>query len=478
MLRLLRQIETLAGAAPDAIAACRVENIEDHLTRRELVEMIHRIATVLRDATPTDSTVMLCQPNQPQYIAAFLGTFVAERTLFPLAAEASPPECIAAARRASVAAVIVDVNTAPAFKDAFSQSVPLAALSQDSLLLTSPSWPVPAAVSPALLLQSSGTTAEPKIARRDATSLDAVTFNMIEACKFTTADHVLAAVPLCHSYGLEHGILAPITAGSHVYVCERFDLPAVLKALKSGQITTLPGVPFMFDMIGHADGLTFPNLRRAYSAGGPLPRETFDRFLDRFGVRIGQLYGATEIGSVSYDDPDWDGFDPASVGRPMREVSIRILDADAGAGLVAVKAPSMFTGYIDDPDASLIDGHWLTGDIGRLDSRGALTITGRQKLLIDIGGRKVNPLEVEAVIARHPSVGACVVVPIQLSPTVQRLRAILVPARPDLDISIAEVRQFTQQQLSRYKVPRVFEVRQSLPTSPAGKVLRRMVEAS
>jgi acyl-CoA synthetase (AMP-forming)/AMP-acid ligase II len=66
----------------------------------------------------------------------------------------------------------------------------------------------------------------------------------------------------------------------------------------------------------------------------------------------------------------------------------------------------------------------------------------------------------------------------QLSPTVQRLRAILVPATPHTEISIADVRQFTQQYLSRYKVPRVFEVRQSLPTSPAGKVLRRMVEVS
>ena len=476
MLRLLRQIEAHAGAAPDATAACRIENPDDRLSRRQLVELIHRIANVLRDSTPTDSTVMLCQPNQPRYIAAFLGTLAADRTLFPMAYDAAPPEYLAAAKRASISAVITDAKTAGTFHPVFTASIALPELSPDSVLLMLPEWQPAASGSPALLLQSSGTTAEPKIARRDAASLDAVTFNMIEACRFGPTDHVLAAVPLCHSYGLEHGILAPVTAGNCVHVCEKFDLPAVLKTLRAGQITTLPGVPFMFDMLGQAEGISFPNLRRAYSAGGPLPRETFERFFARFGVRIGQLYGATEIGSVSYNDPDHDGFDPASVGRPMRGVSIRILEEDAGEGLVAVKAPSMFSGYIDSSEEPLVDDHWLTGDIGHLDARGALTITGRQKLLIDIGGRKVNPLEVEAVIARHPSVGACVVIPMQLSPTVQRLRAILVPARPDVEISIGDIRQFTQQHLSRYKVPRVFEVRQSLPTSPAGKVLRRLVE--
>ena len=262
-MRLLRQIEALAESAPDATAACRVENVGDRLSRRQLVEMIHGIAGALRGSTPVDSTVILCQPNQPKYIAAFLGTFAADRTLFPLASDAAPAECIAAAQRANVAAVIADAKTSLAFREAFAESQPMPELSADSVLLTSPTWTPAASPAPTLLLQSSGTTAEPKIARRDAASLDAVTFNMIEACKFGAADHVLAAVPLCHSYGLEHGVLAPVTAGSCVHVCGKFDLPAVLKALKAGQITTLPGVPFMFDMIGQAEGAHFPNLRRA-----------------------------------------------------------------------------------------------------------------------------------------------------------------------------------------------------------------------
>jgi long-chain acyl-CoA synthetase len=98
------------------------------------------------------------------------------------------------------------------------------------------------------------------------------------------------------------------------------------------------------------------------------------------------------------------------------------------------------------------------------------------KLLIDIGGRKVNPLEVESVLRRHPDVGSCVVLPVRLSDTVQRLKAIVTPVRPDVEISVSGLRQFVRSRLSGYKVPRVFEIRPSLPTSPAGKVLRRMVE--
>jgi len=172
------------------------------------------------------------------------------------------------------------------------------------------------------------------------------------------------------------------------------------------------------------------------------------------------------VGSVTFNDPHHPDFDPRSVGRAMNGVSIRILDRDdpRGAmhdtgeadGLVAIAAPSMLKGYVDGEAVPLIDGHFLTGDMGRVSNSGALTISGRLRLLIDIGGRKVNPLEVEAVLSQHPDIGACVVVPMRLSDTVQRLKAVVTRARAGVDISIPELRRFAQERLSRYKVPRVF----------------------
>jgi acyl-CoA synthetase (AMP-forming)/AMP-acid ligase II len=171
----------------------------------------------------------------------------------------------------------------------------------------------------------------------------------------------------------------------------------------------------------------------------------------------------------------------------MDGVSIRILDVDHPRidrplppdteGQVAIAAPSMLSGYVDEP-APLLGGHFLTGDLGMLDEQGHLAITGRLKLLIDVGGRKVNPSEVEAVLRCHPDVGECVVVPMRLSQTVCRLRAIVTPARPDIELSPQELRRFARQRLSACKVPRIFDIRPNLPTGPSGKVLRHLVEAS
>jgi acyl-CoA synthetase (AMP-forming)/AMP-acid ligase II len=137
----------------------------------------------------------------------------------------------------------------------------------------------------------------------------------------------------------------------------------------------------------------------------------------------------------------------------------------------------MLSGYASSEPAPLVHGHFLTGDIGMLDARGALTITGRLKLLIDVGGRKVNPAEVESVISSHPDVGSCVVVPIPVDQNVSRVKAILTPARPDIDVSVQNLRRFARERLSAYKVPRVFEVRATLPTSAIGKVLRHLVSS-
>jgi acyl-CoA synthetase (AMP-forming)/AMP-acid ligase II len=329
-----------------------------------------------------------------------------------------------------------------------------------------------------MLLQSSGTTGLPKIVFRSAASLDAVAAAMCEAIGFTRDDRVLLCLPLCHSYGVEHGLLAPVYAGSCVHLCEGFDLGPVLAQLGGGGVTVVPGVPFLDESLARLDGLgPLPTLRRAYSAGGPLPRQVYEAFRDRFGVHVSQLYGATEIGSVTYGDPLLEGFDPASVGRPMRGVSVRILDAaEGGEGQVAVKSDSMLSHYVGDDADPTADGYFLTGDLGRLDAHGNLTVTGRTKLLIDVGGRKVNPLEVEAVLCQHPLVERCVVVPVPVSETVSRLKAVVV-ARRDAELAPEALRQFARERLVAYKVPRIIEIRSSLPMSKTGKVLRHLVAA-
>lgn len=324
-----------------------------------------------------------------------------------------------------------------------------------------------------MLLASSGTTGLPKIVRRDVPSLDAVSRNMVEAIGFTNEDHVLAAVPLTHSYGVEHGLLAPLWAGSTVHLVDGMDWPVMSRAL--ADVTILPAVPSMFEMIASLlDGsFTMPRLRTVYSAGGPLPRAVYDRFADRFGLRVGQVYGMTEIGSVTFNDPSREPFDPASVGRAMRDVSIRVIEDDQ----IVVRAPSMLTDYISDR-LDLIDGHFPTGDLGRLDEHGRLTLTGRARLLIDTGGLKINPLEVESVIAQHPGVAECVVVPVKQSETVNRICAVVVARDNRTQPTIESIRAFAKERLAAYKVPRMVQFRDGLPKTATGKVQRHLVEVT
>ena len=167
----------------------------------------------------------------------------------------------------------------------------------------------------------------------------------------------------------------------------------------------------------------------------------------------------------------------------MNGVSIRILDlaghvnpVDVGIeGQIAIKADSMFNGYLNS-DLKLIDGHFPTGDLGKLDAEGRLFVTGRLKLLIDVGGMKVNPLEVEAVLQQHPAVAACVVIAVRQSATVSRIKAVIQPRDAAFPPTPEELRQLARGHLAAYKVPRFFEIRSDLPRSSVGKILRHLLE--
>ena len=329
-----------------------------------------------------------------------------------------------------------------------------------------------------LLLTTSGSTAVPKTVRRSTASLDAVSEAMVAAIDFTTADRVVAAVPLSHSYGLEHGLLAPLWAGSTVLLCDGLDLPRLTEAL-SNSATIFPAVPSMIEMLTRVSAdLALKTLRRVYTAGAPLPPTVANAFQTHFGIAIGQIYGSTEVGSVVYRDPLLDSAD--SVGRGMPGVSIRILSTGdlrsilppGEEGEVAIAAPSMLSDYVGEA-VQLIDGHYPTGDIGRLSEHGELTLVGRVRLLIDVGGAKVNPLEVERVLESHPAVAAAVVLPLELSETVRKVRAIVVPTDPTNPPSVAALREHARQHLATYKVPRVIEFRDFLPRTAAGKIARQ-----
>ncbi|MDB5319556.1 MAG: putative long-chain-fatty-acid--CoA ligase, partial [Phycisphaerales bacterium] len=281
------------------------------LSYEQLRDGAMAFARHVRSKIAAGAVVMLCVPNRIEYPVAFLGILAAGCSVFPVSAEITDVELRSLAVEARAAAIVGTDRACAALKEEVPMAIGVAEIfASDGA----------AAVEPGdgaldLLLCSSGTTARPKIVLRDTASLDAVSASMCAAIGFTPEDRVLSIVPLCHSYGLEHGLLAPVWAGSTVHLCGGLDLGIIMPQLENGGITLFPAVPSAYDMmcqVGEAQQLSF--VRKAYAAGAPLPKSVYDAFETKFGVRIGQLYGATEIGSVTFSDPEAAHFDPRRVG--------------------------------------------------------------------------------------------------------------------------------------------------------------------
>jgi long-chain acyl-CoA synthetase len=168
------------------------------------------------------------------------------------------------------------------------------------------------------------------------------------------------------------------------------------------------------------------------------------------------------------------------VGTPVGEVRVQILDDDgvgveAGeVGEVAVSSPALTGGYSDMDELNKVafkDGFFRTADLGRLDEEGRLYITGRKKLLIEVGGYKVDPIEVEDVVIAHPKIREAVVVGVAGEiPGEEVVKAVVVLSE---DCEERELLDFCQDRLANFKVPRMVEFRDEIPRSPLGKVLRK-----
>ncbi len=491
--QLMQRLRLHALQHGDAIAIREIsrEDQEDRsVTFSQLLAMTSSLARSIASTLNPGDVIIISLPNRISCTVSFLAALQARMVGFLINPNVADRELHRAAQVASAKAFIGDDGTLEILDGLGIQSI---AVNRDVDLDAIMPHEVAHAHLPfettgsGLMLLSSGTTGEPKIVYRDGPSLDAVARNIALATKLRLDDRVLGLVPLCHSYGVEHGILAPTYAGCTVHLCQGFDTHTVLDQLRSGAITVLPGVPSVFEMLAQIDDRhqPFPSLRCAYSAGSQLPQCVIDACRQRLQLSVGQLYGSSEVGSVTFNDPDSPGGDAMGVGLPMEGVTIKIVDPDSPQtskprstgveGEVAIHAPSMLKRYVNHQATILDGGYFLTGDLGCLDAKGALTITGRLKLLIDVGALKVNPLEVEAVLCEHPEVRECAVLSLPVTETISRVRAVIVPIDLTSPPPINELRNFVRDRLSAHKVPRVFEIVSSLPKSPTGKILRLQI---
>jgi len=439
----------------------------------ELAAMVDARAAVLREHVRPGSVVVCVMPAGAELVAWFCSAIATGVRLLAMHPQIAGPEALGAAQRAGAVAAVVGDEMGAAWALTGLENL------RDVALALDPAPSHPGEAEGGIVLGSSGTTGLPKLALRGSAALDADGQAVVEGLRLTHHDRVVFATPLSHSYGID--VLAGVLlAGASLRVASSFDVELVAHELETGA-TVLPSVPFVFEALARCERNRSSSLRVAVSAGSMLPDHVRASFTRAWDVQVGQLYGATELGAVTTDTPDLPGFDPRSVGRPLKGASVRIVDVDdpdrpldrGREGHLAVRAASMLSQYLDG-EAPVHDGHFLTGDLGRVGPDGRVYITGRLKHLIDVGAYKVNPLEVEAVLCAHPGVVECAVVAAAASETVSRLRAVVV-ARDAAAPTADDLRQFVRERLSPVKVPRTVEFVPSLPKTATGKVLRDRV---
>jgi long-chain acyl-CoA synthetase len=462
---------------------------DDRLSWSELGAQVDGLAGALAArGLGSGAPIALVLPNVPAFVVAFLAIQRAGGVAVPLNPHFKEAELEFHFRDSGVRAVITDAEGAPVCQgvaarlesppEVFPSIEPLVAEGGD----------LPAAPGPeddAVFQYSSGSTGRPKRVPRTHRHLKAEADAYVGAIGLSAEDSIFCTIALFHTYGMGCCLLAAVRAGATLVV---FDNPnpfvlqrgRALALLERERCTVFPGVPFTFRVLAEApEEADLSSLRLAFSAAAALPRSTFAAFRERFEVPVRQLYGCTEAGCVTVNVDDDAVATSGSVGTPIEGVELRIVDesgapVDAGRiGDVLIRGAGMTPGYADAGELNaeaFRDGWFASGDRGRLDEQGRLVLTGRVKRLIDVRGDKVDPVEVEDVLAVHPKVAEVVVLGVESDvPGEETIKAVVVPAG---EANERELIRYCRERLADYKVPSRVEFREEIPRGPGGKVQR------
>lgn len=336
---------------------------------------------------------------------------------------------------------------------------------------------------PVMFQFSSGTTGKPKRISRNHTQI----LWELDALKNTLAlnasDRFLGVAPFSHVNGLMRTMLASFRAGATLYPAP-FERHRVAELTERERLTVFIAVPFMFITLAQTRFERAPNfssLRLCISASAPFPTKYNREFHSKFGMYVRQLYGSTETGTLSVNLSADIENTLDSVGAPLDGIAFAIVDEEnkrvetGNVGEVLVSSPCAIRGYDDLPelDAQVFrDGFFYTGDLGRLDARGHLYLQGRLKFLINKGGFKIDPREVEEVLETHPGIAEVAVIGV---PTVygdDQVKAVVVRRLACTEVELAE---FCRGKIADFKIPSIFEFREEMPKSPTGKLRRGML---
>jgi len=341
------------------------------------------------------------------------------------------------------------------------------------------------AESTALVLHTSGTTSRPKRVPLRHRNLLASAENIVRSYELTPDDVSLCIMPLFHVHGLVASALATFASGGSVVVPRRYGPLGFRPLMEATRPTWFSASPTPHQLILSRIQDRRPpgceRLRFVRSCSAALAPPQMELMEDRFGVPVLEAYGMTEASHQMASNPlPPDRRLPGSVGRGTG-VEIAILD-DAGdelaagaSGEVGVRGPNVIDGYENNPQAnasSFTRGWFRTGDLGMLDADGYLRLLSRIKELINRGGEKIAPREIDEVLEAHPAVKEAVSFGVPHPTWGEEVAAAVVLNQP---VTEKELLAFARARLADFKVPRHLHIVDSIPKTPTGKIQRRFV---
>ncbi|MEW6634916.1 MAG: acyl--CoA ligase [Pseudomonadota bacterium] len=337
----------------------------------------------------------------------------------------------------------------------------------------------------ALLLHTSGTTSRPKLVPLSHANLAASARHIGATLGLTASDRCLNIMPLFHIHGLIAAVLSSLAAGGSVFCTPGFNALRFFQWLTDAKPSWYTAVPTMHQAIlpraaRNAEALAATPLRFIRSSSASLPAQVMAELEATFGCPVIESYGMTEAAHQMASNRLPPGQrKPGSVGAAAGpEVAVMALDGQllkAGeTGEIVIRGPNVTTGYEKNPDANasaFAHGWFHTGDQGVLDEDGYLRVTGRLKEIINRGGEKISPLEVDGVLMDHPAVAQVVTFAMPHDKLGEEVAAAVV-LREGQSASEADIRGFAATRLADFKVPRKVLILDEIPKGATGKLQR------
>ena len=339
----------------------------------------------------------------------------------------------------------------------------------------------------ALILHTSGSTGRPKRVPLSHANLSISANNVARSYDLSSADVSLCVMPLFHVHGLVASTLATLATGGTVVVPAKFNPLSFWRVVKDVNATWYSAVPTLHQLLlarveaGAPKPPGAEQLRFIRSCSASLPPQVMHDLEAAFGAPVLEAYGMTEAAHQMASNPLPPGArKPGSVG-PGTDVRISIRDENGNElaagqrGEVCIGGPNVITGYENNPEANATAffGEWFrTGDQGYLDDDGYLSLVGRLKELINRGGEKISPREIDEVLMTHPAVGEAVCFGVPHKTWGEEVAAAVVVRQP---VTEADLLAFCKERLADFKRPKQIHITEAIPRTATGKIQRRVV---